>query len=411
MTGGMFVRRLVLAMALVVTACGGDSGDENTGGVVGVIPGSETTSTTATVVEEDVEEDDVTDTEPADGGSDCPADELCEIQVGLDEIPLDVEADSITIDENGTGWVTSSDAGAVLEVDLARGEVTRSIGVEEGAIDLTVGHDALWLVVNEFGTGKLQRIDPATGEIIAEIDTEVTGGPRSVAIGEGAVWTVLDGYGRVGRVDPADNSVTVVDVNNNFAGGGIEAPVIVAHGVIWAVDASRGVLKRIDPSGETLGVVEDLGFSSTTSGDTTSIFARGPVALSSSEEGIWVLSEVHVEEDGNNLRRSALFLLDPISTEIVRQVDLISAPAHVRPGLALSDGAAWYINFVDWYPVRVDLQTGRQTFIRPPGLGETGKGVTSSADGSMVYFVTEGGFEGGGAVYGVDPAEAAIASS
>jgi streptogramin lyase len=406
MTEGMFVRRLILAMALFVTACGGDSGDEDTGGFVGVIPGSETTSTNATV-----DEDDVIETEPAEGGSDCPADELCEIQVGLDEIPLDVDADSITIDEKGTGWVTSSDSGAVLEVDLAGGEVTRSIGVEEGAIDLTIGPDALWLVVNEFGTGKLQRIDPATGDLIAEIDTEVTGGPRSVAMGEGAVWTVLDGYGRVGRVDPADNSVTVVDVNNNFVGGGIEAPVIVAHGVIWAVDASHGVLKRVDPSGETLGVVEDLGFSSTTSGDTTSIFARGPVALSSSEEGIWVLSEVHVEEDGNNLSRGALFLLDPVSAEIIQRVDLISAPAHARPGLALSDGAAWYINFVDSFPVRVDLQTGRQTFIRPPGLGEISKGVTSTADGSIIHFVTEGGFEGGGAVYGVDPAEAATASS
>jgi hypothetical protein len=407
MTGGTFVRRLILAMALVVTACGGDSGDEDTGGVVGVVPGAETTSTTATVVEED----DVTETEPADGGSNCPADELCEIQVGLDEIPLDVDADSITIDENDTGWVTSSNAGAVLEVDLAGGEVTRSIGVEEGAIDLTVGPDGLWLVVNEFGTGKLQRIDPATGDIIAEIDTEVTGGPRSVAMGEGAVWTVLDGYGRVGRVDPADNSITVVDVNNNFVGGGIEAPVIVAHGVIWAVDAASGVLRRIDPSGETLGVVEDLGFSSTTSGDTTSIFARGPVGLGSSEEGIWVLSEVHVEEDGNNFVRGALFLLDPNSTEIVRQVDLITAPAHARPGLALTNDAAWYINRVDSFPVRVDLQTERQTFIRPPGFGEISKGVTSSADGSVVYFVTEGGFEGGGAVYGVDPAEAAAASS
>jgi hypothetical protein len=79
-------------------------------------------------------------TVPSDeeGGSACPTDELCEIQIALTEIPLDVDGGSITIDEDGTGWVTSPRPGAVLEVDLGGGAVRRTIETEEGAIDLAV---------------------------------------------------------------------------------------------------------------------------------------------------------------------------------------------------------------------------------------------------------------------------------
>jgi hypothetical protein len=37
------------------------------------------------------------------------------------------------------------------------------------------------------------------------------------------------------------------------------------------------------------------------------------------------------------------------------------------------------------------------------------KGVAT--DGSTVYFITEGGFDNPGGVYGIDPGEAAAASS
>jgi hypothetical protein len=350
-------------------------------------------------------------TVPSDeeGGAACPTDEVCEIQIALTEIPLDVDGGSITIDEDGTGWVTSPGPGAVLEVDLGGGAVRRTIETEEGAIDLAVGDGALWVVVNEFGTGKLVRIDPVTGEIVAEVDPGVTGGPRSVAVGEGAVWTVLDGYGRVGRVDPVDNSATVVDVDTEFVGGAEETPLVVAHGLVWAVDASKGALTRIDPAGQPVDVIEGLGFSASTSGDTTSILARGPVGLAGSDDGVWVLSEVNVEEEGSNVLRGSLFLLDPESAEIVRQVDLIYAPSYARPGLALTSDAAWYVSSVDSLVVRVDLETERQTFLRPPGFGALAKGVAT--DGSTVYFVTEGGFDNPGGVYGIDPGEAAAASS
>ena len=349
-------------------------------------------------------------TVPSDeeGGAACPTDELCEIQVALSEIPLEVDGASITIDGNGTGWVTSPGAGVVLEVDLDGGVVRRTIETEEGAIDLAVGEGALWVVVNEFGTGKLVRIDPVTGETLAEVDPGVSGGPRSVAVGEGAVWTVLDGYGRVGRVDPEDNSATVVDVDTRFVGGGVETPLVVAHGLVWAVDASKGAVTRIDPAGQPVDVIEGLGYSASTSGDTTSILARGPVGLAGSDDGVWVLSEVNVEEEGSNVQRGSLFLLDPESGEVVREVDLIFAPAHARPGLALTDDAAWYVSFVDSYVVRVDLDTGRQTFVRPPGFGALAQGVAT--DGSTVYFITEGSFDNPGGVYGIDPREAAAAS-
>ncbi len=386
----------------LLAACGDGSAGENEGGLIGVVPGSEQTTTTA------IQGDDSSESTVESDG--CPPNELCEMLVELGEIPLEVDVASLTLSSADALWVVSSDPGSLIEVDLTARTVLRTLSVENGSVDLAVEDGELWVVVNEFGSGRLLRLDAELGELVAEIGSEISGGPRSVALGGGAVWTVLDGYGRVGHVDPATHELTVIGDGGSEVGGAVETPIVFAHDLVWVVDASAGSVKRVDPASEAIvDIIDELGRRTVEQSDVTSILARGPLGLAVVPDGVWVLSETSSEEEGTNVIRGALFLLAADTGEIREQIDLLSGPAFGRPGLAVREGAAWYIDGANGQLVRVDLETGRQTFLRTPGFGALATALLA-AEG-VIYFGTEGGFDNPGAVYIVDAEAAAISST
>src|SRR5262249_58752982 len=82
---------------------------------------------------------------------------------------------------------------------VTRGSVRRA--VSPGGVP--AGFAALW--VPEPLAHKLVRIDPVSGQILAEIGVGAGAGP--VAAGGGAVWVVNALDGTLSRVDPARNAV------------------------------------------------------------------------------------------------------------------------------------------------------------------------------------------------------------
>jgi virginiamycin B lyase len=72
---------------------------------------------------------------------------------------------------------------------------------------LTAGEGAIW-VLNQ-GDGTVQRIDPATGEVVATIETDHPGLGGDITTGGGFVWVTLKSVPLV-QIDPKTNTVVAL---------------------------------------------------------------------------------------------------------------------------------------------------------------------------------------------------------
>lgn len=398
------VARLLVGLAILslfLIGCGGGDG-ESDGGLVGVVPGGSVT----TSLGPDTPGATIEPPSPTSGPLACPVEDLCPIEVALIEIPLEVTPSSISLDGE-RAWVASGDDAAIVEVDLGTETVLRTLPVDD-VVDVVAGAGSLWAVTYEFSFGPLLRIEPSDGSTLATIGEGLLGGPMAVTVGDDAAWVVLDGYGTVGRIDLAANVISDTLGGTEFAGGRGEVAIVARDGVVWAIDESIGAVERIDASGRTIeSVTTDLGYSEEPSGEFMSILSQGPRALTVTDDGVWALADTPNPNDEPNVVGGAgLFLLDPGTGDILRRIDIRIESSFGRPGLAITEDAAWYFNFVDGYPIRFDFATGRETFIRI----NNGFAVGVVSDGTTVWYAVES-FTGDNMVIGVDAAEAAAASA
>jgi DNA-binding beta-propeller fold protein YncE len=144
----------------------------------------------------------------------------------------------------GALWVTSYgsgiEGGVLRRVDLATGAVEPF-----GSLDIeTAGAGSLW-------TPQVQRIDPATGRVIASVPVAGTGsvsGMPQVVFWKGAAWalTVQRSLTFL-RIDPAANQVTGKPVLVGkpvpiAAGGGWPTAVAAGPTGLWVIDFMRNLL-------------------------------------------------------------------------------------------------------------------------------------------------------------------------
>ena len=114
--------------------------------------------------------------------------------------------------------------------------------------DLAVSDGVLWIIGDPLDR-RLFRADARTGEILSA--TTLPFAPRSVAVGEGAVWVTGTMDDVVGRFDPRTGRLTdTIDVGRGVAG------VTTGAGSVWVAAALDRVVERIDP--ETRSVVERI---------------------------------------------------------------------------------------------------------------------------------------------------------
>ena len=166
----------------------------------------------------------------------------------------------------GSVWVLSDRAGVLSRIDPRTNRVIARIAVAPFSFAAVFGFGSVWIsntgAPNAGGpgapasagtttAGSVQRIDPATNQVVATIPVGPT--PRFLAAGERGVWTLNQGDGTVSRVDPKTNMVTAtIAVGVPGGGGDIDA----GGGAVW-VRASRVLLSVIDPRSNR--VVERLG--------------------------------------------------------------------------------------------------------------------------------------------------------
>jgi streptogramin lyase len=219
-------------------------------------------------------------------------------------IPVGNTADSIAVTDDAV-WVSGWDGTTVSRIDARTNEVT-TVDVGVAGTNVAVGEGGVWVGVDG---GRLLRLDPDSGEVIATIDTG-DDAAASPLTGDGVVWVQDLANGVVSRVDPQTNEVTAT-VDLTTAGVGGAGGMVIADGLVW-VNTCRGPLS-IDP--QTLAVSDPVALDD----------CGNSIGLSGGS--LWV---------GLPDQRTAR--IDPVNRTVEAVLDV--GPADDPPFLA-TDGAVW----------------------------------------------------------------------
>ena len=157
---------------------------------------------------------------------------------------------ALTCDQGCTGDQRHS-TGRALRIDPTSGRILASVALND-PWKIAVGEGGVWVI--SFWNGTVTRIDPVTSQVVATIKLKLPFAvcetcpdprdflPYDVAVGEGAVW-VDTGRGVLDRIDPGTNEVAAeIRLPGDSTG-----EVTVGEGAVWVTETVLGVY-RIDPA-------------------------------------------------------------------------------------------------------------------------------------------------------------------
>lgn len=140
---------------------------------------------------------------------------------------------ALTIGE-GSVWVAvesrSGGENLVARIDPATNEVTTVIPVDGLPGQVAIENGSLWIGL----AGSVQRLDPETGEVVAEIVGPGTFLTRT----PGAVWA-LDSANSIARIDPTTNQIVATVALDLPPDGYITSPPVGTLDAVWVI-ATRG---------------------------------------------------------------------------------------------------------------------------------------------------------------------------
>jgi sugar lactone lactonase YvrE len=189
-------------------------------------------------------------------------------------------------------------------------EVSARVPIGPGITDVATGFGSVWVT----GNNGVTRVDPETGQVVAETDVPGTGDYSHIAVGEGSVWVTApelrrDGSrGNLVRIDPTTNEIAATV----HIGGPIEY-LAVGGGSVWVTEPTSGgsTVFRIDPRSEQVV------------GDVEVDEGAGPVVYGFGS--IWV---------NNTWGGGSVTRIDATTGEVVASLDAPSAQA-------IGDGSLW----------------------------------------------------------------------
>jgi YVTN family beta-propeller protein len=153
--------------------------------------------------------------------------------------------DAVAADDRAV-WVVSTTAGRVTRVDPATGRIVATVHVGQNPEGIVLAGGRVW--VSNRGSNSVSEIDPATNTVAATIT--VGFGPLGLASAGGAIWVADDAAGEVSRIDPATAAADVVPIapqtDTSFL------PAIAAQGdrSVWVADTHELRLVEIDVASE-----------------------------------------------------------------------------------------------------------------------------------------------------------------
>jgi YVTN family beta-propeller protein len=176
---------------------------------------------------------------------DCRARALLRIDPKSGEITATIPLPGTPLEETsvaageGSVWVTVDRPPRLVRIDPKTNRVTTTTDVPALAGALRAGLGGLWFAS---ASGKLIRLDPQTGDRVAEIQAGKV--PRFTAVGGGSVWVLNQADGTVSRIDPRTNTVVAtITVSAQPVEGGDMA---FGGGYAWA-RVSDALVAQIDP--------------------------------------------------------------------------------------------------------------------------------------------------------------------
>jgi glutamine cyclotransferase len=145
----------------------------------------------------------------------------------------------------GNGLVWAATGARLLAIDPRSGEVARAL---ERACDAGTAFDGRHLY--QIAASRIEKIDPATGEVLASIPAPGEGCATGLTWAEGSLWVGNYDSRRIHQIDPATGAVRRTIESNRFVTGVTWVDGQLWHGT-WEGDESE--LRRVDPrDGEVL---------------------------------------------------------------------------------------------------------------------------------------------------------------
>ena len=205
--------------------------------------------------------------------------------------------------------------------------VDRRVRLPDGVtpVALTEGFNSVW-AADHNSTG-VYRIDPATNEISAHIETQRGSCADGLTVVADAVWQSTCAVGSFIIIDPRTNQVVRELPGLNS--------VASLDGEIWATDAttSPGAVVRLDPS--SLTAVERI------------TVGAGPGYLAVDQQAVWV-----VNHDDRTVSR-----IDKASRAVVATIPLGEPSLRGGGAMVIAGDHVWVSHLDDGSVYRIDPQT------------------------------------------------------
>jgi hypothetical protein len=140
----------------------------------------------------------------------------------------------------GSVWVISDDGSALVRIDPVAGEITDTIDVGLGPVEIKFGFDSLWVRNRQL---ELVRVDAQDGSVVATLTGFPVSPSNALSFGDGVVWA---GRPRgIAAIDPATNEI----VREIPLPGATFMDSFWLDNTLWITTAFDSFLLEVDASG------------------------------------------------------------------------------------------------------------------------------------------------------------------
>lgn len=148
-------------------------------------------------------------------------------------------------------WVTTegAPAGGISRIDPETNEVILTQQIEDGPTDLVVDTTAVWVTADaETGQGRILRIDPESGRVLAEI-THIEQ-VCWLASGGGSLWVSRCDGDALLRIDPQESQIV-----DTIEVAGVIRDIEADSESVWVLNPDRGVYRVGTIDGEVSALI------------------------------------------------------------------------------------------------------------------------------------------------------------